>query len=58
MVEFAGNVQRMARIHHYGLRDRPARGGKEVQYEERPLLGLNKKEVEIVNFIFIDVWGK
>ncbi|RBO11881.1 phage virion morphogenesis protein [Pantoea sp. 3_1284] len=27
VVEFAGNVQRMARVHHYGLRDRPSRKG-------------------------------
>ncbi|WP_312044006.1 phage virion morphogenesis protein [Erwinia sp.] len=43
VVEFTGNVQRMARVHHYGLRDQPARGGKEVQYEARPLLGINHK---------------
>ncbi|MEZ0582547.1 phage virion morphogenesis protein [Erwinia sp. STN24] len=42
VVEFAGNVQRMARVHHYGLRDRPARGGKEVQYEARQLLGFDE----------------
>lgn len=48
VVEFTGNVQRMARVHHYGLRDRPARGGKEVQYEERPLLGINVSEVNII----------
>jgi len=28
VIEFAGNVQHMARVHHYGLRDQPARGGK------------------------------
>lgn len=48
VVEFTGNVQRMARVHHYGLRDRPARGGKEVQYEERPLLGLNSEAKNII----------
>lgn len=45
VVEFTGNVQRMARVHHYGLRDRPARGSKDVQYEARPLLGLNGHEI-------------
>ncbi|PHP93688.1 phage virion morphogenesis protein [Pantoea agglomerans] len=44
VIEFAGNVQRMARVHHYGLRDRPSRKGKEVQYEARPLLGIDAKE--------------
>ncbi|MFB6326623.1 phage virion morphogenesis protein [Pantoea deleyi] len=48
VVEFAGNVQRMARVHHYGLRDRPARGGKEVRYEARPLLGMDKKLLTLI----------
>ena len=46
VVEFTGKVQRMARVHHYGLRDRPARGVKEVLYEARPLLGFNKGDLE------------
>ncbi|YCI30120.1 phage virion morphogenesis protein [Erwinia sp. PK3-005] len=48
VVEFAGNVQRMARVHHYGLRDRPARGSKEVQYDARPLLGLNDTDMTMI----------
>lgn len=48
VVEFTGKVQRMARVHHYGLRDRPARVGKEVQYEARPLLGISNKNLEII----------
>ncbi|MBK5014473.1 phage virion morphogenesis protein [Pantoea sp. S62] len=43
-IEFAGNVQRMARVHHYGLRDRPSRKGKEVQYEARPLIGFSNQD--------------
>ncbi|WP_380184882.1 phage virion morphogenesis protein [Kalamiella sp. sgz302252] len=53
VVEFAGNVQRMARVHHYGLRDRPARGGKEVVYEARPLLGLTEEDLQVVENIFL-----
>jgi len=48
VIEFAGNVQRMARVHHYGLRDRPSRKGKEVQYEARPLLGLSDKDYQVI----------
>lgn len=48
VIEFAGNVQRMARVHHYGLRDRPSRKGKEVQYEARPLLGINKDDLNVI----------
>lgn len=54
VVEFAGNVQRMARVHHYGLRDRPARRGKEVQYETRPLLGFLSKDVKSLTDLMIE----
>lgn len=40
-VEFAGQVQRIARVHHYGLRERISRQGLEVQYAERRLLGID-----------------
>lgn len=40
-VEFAGQVQRIARVHHYGLRDRVSQKGPEVRYTERRLLGVN-----------------
>ncbi|MCD9436755.1 phage virion morphogenesis protein, partial [Klebsiella pneumoniae] len=36
-------VQRMARVHHYGLRDRLVRGGEDVRYEARPLMGINNE---------------
>lgn len=39
-------VQRLARVHHYGLRDRVSRRGPMVKYAERPLLGVNN-DVEI-----------
>lgn len=41
-VEFEGRVQRIARVHHYGLRDRVSRKGPNVRYAERQLLGINK----------------
>ena len=43
--QFDGKVQRIARVHHYGLRDRVSRKGPEVRYAERRLLGVNS-EVE------------
>ena len=51
VVEFTGNVQRMARVHHYGLRDRPARGGKEVQYEARPLMEISPRDKHSIRAI-------
>lgn len=40
-VEFEGRVQRIARIHHYGLRDRVIPKGQKIRYAERRLLGVN-----------------
>lgn len=55
-VQFAGKVQRIARVHHYGLRDRVSRKGAEVYYAERRLLGINdslqsKIEDELIRWI-------
>lgn len=48
-VEFAGQVQRIARVHHYGLRERVSRNGPDVRYAERRLLGFDS---HINNIIF------
>ncbi|MRT40109.1 phage virion morphogenesis protein [Enterobacteriaceae bacterium RIT702] len=53
VIEFTGRVQRMVRVHHYGLRDRPSRNGKEVQYEARPLLGISENDQNIIEEIII-----
>lgn len=47
-VEFESRVQRIARVHHYGLRDRVSRKGPEVKYAERRLLGLNNVTENII----------
>ena len=46
-VQFDGKVQRIARVHHYGLRDRVRRNGPEARYPARRLLGVNN-EVETI----------
>jgi len=48
VIEFAGNVQRMARVHHYGLRDRPSRRSKDVTFTSRPLLGINNYNLQVI----------
>ena len=40
-------MQRIARVHHYGLRDRVSRRGPEVKYSERQLLGINDEVEDI-----------
>lgn len=42
-VQFDGKVQRIARVHHYGLRDRVRSNGPLVRYDKRRLLGVNNK---------------
>ncbi|WP_320731615.1 phage virion morphogenesis protein [Enterobacter roggenkampii] len=53
VVEFTGKVQRIARIHHYGLKDRPNLYSQGVQYAERQLLGLNQSEKMLIEALVI-----
>ena len=53
VVEFAGKVQRMVRVHQEGLRDKPNRYSEAVQYEARPLLGFSQHDQKIVEEILI-----
>lgn len=46
-VAFIPGVQKLARVHHYGLRDRVSRRGPMVKYAERPLLGINNEVLEL-----------
>ncbi len=48
-VQFEGKVQRIARVHHYGLRERVSRRGPEVRYAERRLLGYSNNSYLIVS---------
>ncbi|HAV1617875.1 phage virion morphogenesis protein [Enterobacter hormaechei] len=61
VVEFTGKVQRIARVHQYGLKDRANEHAQDVQYAERQLLGfsmqdnklINKKVIEFLNDFFV-----
>jgi phage virion morphogenesis protein len=55
VVEFTGQVQRMAKVHQYGLRDRPSVRAKEMQYPARPLLGLIHDDFEIIEQTFLNI---
>jgi phage virion morphogenesis protein len=54
-VAFVPGVQKLARVHHYGLRDRVSRRGPMVKYAERPLLGINN-EVESLVYGILMRW--
>lgn len=48
VVEFTGKVQRIARVHHYGLKDQPNPNSKNVQYPERQLIGVNQNDKDLI----------
>ena len=52
-VQFEGKEQRIARVHHYGLRDRVSRRGPEVRYAERRLFGINNSLERITTDLFL-----
>ena len=53
VVEFTGKVQRIARVHQYGLKDKPDRNRPDIVYPRRLLLGLNKENIVMIeNVIF------
>lgn len=47
-VEFRGQVARIARVHHYGLRDRVEKDGPQHQYARRELIGITTKDADHV----------
>jgi len=53
-VAFEGRVQRIARVHHYGLRDRVRKYGPEVTYARRELLGITDASEEIVRDLIME----
>ncbi|SDP46150.1 phage virion morphogenesis (putative tail completion) protein [Ralstonia sp. 25mfcol4.1] len=56
VVTFIGNAQRIAAVHQFGLRDRVNKGGLEVQYAKRELLGFENGDVEkIADLVMIQL---
>jgi phage virion morphogenesis protein len=53
VVEFTGKVQRIARVHQYGLKDRPNAHAQDVQYAERQLLGFSQADKQLVGTLVI-----
>mgnify|MGYP002678742757 FL=1 len=53
VVEFTGKVQRMVNVHQYGLKDKPGRNSKPVQYDARPLIGFSDEDRQAVEEIII-----
>lgn len=47
-IGFAGRVSRLARVHQYGLRDKPGRNSPDIQYQRRQLLGFSDAELDMI----------
>ncbi|WP_071335483.1 phage virion morphogenesis protein [Burkholderia contaminans] len=54
VLHFTRQVERIARVHQEGLRDRVERNGPVVQYPARELLGLADVDVERIADIVLD----
>lgn len=50
---FFGNIATIARVHQYGLRDRVARNGPDVKYEQRELVGWTPDDLDLVQDLLI-----
>ncbi|EHN8842012.1 phage virion morphogenesis protein [Enterobacter hormaechei] len=54
VVEFTGKVQRIARVHQLGLKDRPNTHAKDVQYAKRQLLGFSYEDNRLIETLVIN----
>jgi phage virion morphogenesis protein len=54
VVEFTGKVQRIARVHQFGLKDKPNRETKLVKYEARPLVGFNGDDKMLIEQLILN----
>ncbi|WHZ39286.1 phage virion morphogenesis protein [Rahnella bonaserana] len=48
VVEFTDQVQWMAKVHQYGLRDRPSINAKQIIYSSRPLIGFDINDLKLI----------
>ena len=54
IVSFTHQVQRLAQVHHYGLRDKVNKHGLTVRYPSRPLLGLAKTDEALISELVLE----
>lgn len=54
VVEFTGKVQRIAKIHQLGLKDRPNLHADDVQYPKRQLLGFSQHDGQFIKQLIIE----
>ncbi|WP_285354640.1 phage virion morphogenesis protein [Pseudomonas sp. lyk4-R2A-10] len=52
-VGFTGRVARIARVHQYGLQDRPERGAPNVSYDRREILGFTESDFDLIRDLLL-----
>jgi len=58
VVEFTGKVQRIARVHQYGLMDKALPNAKKIPYARRELLGYGEDDYAIIENCIIHALQK
>ena len=53
VITFAGEVRRIATVHHFGLRDRVNANGLTAKYPVRELLGFNDSDVDRITSLLV-----
>ena len=53
VVGFVGRAERIARVHHFGLRDKVKPGGPDYTYPARQLLGITDAQIERVRELLL-----
>ncbi|WP_373326944.1 phage virion morphogenesis protein, partial [Cronobacter turicensis] len=54
VVEFTGKVQRIARVHQYGLIDAPSHNSERIRYPMRQLLGFSLRDIDFIKSSIIN----
>lgn len=54
VVEFTGKVQRIARVHQFGLQDKPSLYGRIIEYPARQLIGFSIDDIDFVETLIIN----
>lgn len=57
-VEFVGFAGQVARVHHFGLRDRVNKRGLQYDYPSRKLLGLTDEDLSTIEQILIEYMAR
>lgn len=56
-VEFTARASKLARVHHFGLKDRVVPGGPETEYPQRELLGFSQADEEAIMALIAEDLG-